>query len=228
MIPGEPTESNAPSRVTQTLAVSDLRFRYARGGPELFGGMNHEFAPGRTTAITGESGRGKSTLLYVLGLMLTPETGHVRLGEERASHLPDRQRSHLRAARIGFVFQDSELDATRPILASVIEPGLYAGGTRGQLEARARTLLRTFGLHERANHRPGQISGGQAQRVALCRALVNDADIVLADEPTGNLDPANSELVISALRGAAAQGHTVVIATHDPAVVAAADEVLRL
>lgn len=223
IVAGEPN-----SQESAVLAVKDLRFRYRRGQQELFDGLTHRFTPARVTVITGPSGRGKSTLLYVLGLMLTPSTGHVSLGSVHVSALPDRGRSRVRATRVGFVFQDSELDPVRPILASVIEPGLYAGGTPAQLEPRARSLLAQFGLAERADHRPGQISGGQAQRVAVCRALINQPDIVLADEPTGNLDPANAELVIDALRATSRQGHTVVVATHDPTVVASADEVVSL
>ena len=178
--------------------------------------------------IMGPTGRGKSTLLYVLGLMLTPTSGVVRLGDVDASTRPDRERSRLRATSVGFVFQDSELDPSRPILDSVVEPGLYAGLERQTLEDRARALLERFGLAHRADHRPGQVSGGQAQRVAVCRALVNVPVVVLADEPTGNLDPDNAGLVMDALADAAAEGRTVVVATHDPAVVARADEVVRL
>lgn len=210
------------------LVVDELRFRYRTGKDELFDGLTHSFTPGRVTALTGPSGRGKSTLLYVLGLMLTPSSGVVRIGEVDASALRDRARSALRASRIGFVFQDSELDPARTIVDSVVEPGLYAGGDLTMLRQRAGQLLERFGLGERAGHRPGQISGGQAQRVAVCRALVNTPDIVLADEPTGNLDPDNSTLVIDALSDAARDGRTVVIATHDPTVVARADEVVRL
>lgn len=210
------------------LAIDGLRFRYGRRGQELFEGLEHTFTPARVTAITGPSGRGKSTLLYVLGLMLSPSQGAVLIGSTRASDLPNRARSRLRADRIGFVFQDSELDPSRPILASVIEPGLYAGHSHAELEARARDLLSHFGLAERADHRPGQVSGGQAQRVAVCRALINTPSIVLADEPTGNLDPDNARLVIDALVDASRQGRTVVIATHDPTVVARADEVVAL
>ena len=142
--------------------------------------------------------------------------------------LPDRRRARLRATSVGFVFQDAELDPSRPILDSVVEPGLYAGLPRRELEGRARILLERFGLGHRAEHRPGQVSGGQAQRVAVCRALVNTPAVVLADEPTGNLDPDNASLVLDALAEAAGEGRTVVVATHDPAVVARADEVVRL
>ncbi|WP_241246557.1 ABC transporter ATP-binding protein [Micrococcus sp. KRD070] len=198
------------------------------GEAQVLDGLTHAFTPGAVTALTGPSGRGKSTLLYVLGLMLTPTSGVVRLGDVDASTRPDRERSRLRAASVGFVFQDSELDPSRPILDSVVEPGLYAGLERQTLEDRARALLERFGLAHRADHRPGQVSGGQAQRVAVCRALVNAPVVVLADEPTGNLDPDNAGLVMDALADAAAEGRTVVVATHDPAVVARADEVVRL
>ncbi len=210
------------------LSVYDLRFRYRGGAEDLFGGLSQTFSIGQLTAVTGPSGRGKSTLLYVLGLMLTPSSGVVRIGRTDASTLPDRARAALRASRLGFVFQDSELDPARTIVDSVVEPGLYAGEQLDVLRARARELLHQFGLGHRADHRPGQISGGQAQRVAVCRALANSPDIILADEPTGNLDPDNASLVIEALRAAAAEGRTVVVATHDPTVVARADVVVEL
>lgn len=194
----------------------------------MLNGLHHEFTPGAMTALTGPSGRGKSTLLYILGLMLTPSSGQVQVGEVLSSTLSDRQRSVMRASRIGFVFQDAELDPARRILDSVVEPGLYAAKGPTSLRATGLALLAKFGLAERAEHRPGQISGGQAQRVAVCRALINDPLIVLADEPTGNLDPDNAAQVVDALADAAQGGCTVVIATHDPAVVARTDEVIRL
>lgn len=226
---GDPADSHPVASADDgVLAVENLHFRYRRGNDDMFDGLTHVFAPGRVTAVTGPSGRGKSTLLYLVGLLLTPTGGAVRIGETAVSTLPDRARSRLRARRFGFVFQDGELDPSRPVVDSVIEPGLYAGGSPDLLRRRAFELLDTFGLADRARHRPGQISGGQAQRVALCRALINRPDVVLADEPTGNLDPANATLVIDALRGASRQGCTVVVATHDPSVVARADEVVRL
>ncbi|RRD45663.1 ABC transporter ATP-binding protein [Tessaracoccus sp. OH4464_COT-324] len=209
------------------LAVEGLRFAYRKGGSELFGGLNHQFRAGGVTALTGPSGRGKSTLLYLLGLLLTPAAGVVRLGGDDVSRLPDRHRSRIRAREIGFVFQDSELDPTRPVIDSVLEPSVYAGSNPAEARDRGYELLERFGLGERSDHRPGQISGGQAQRVAICRALINNPAILLADEPTGNLDPATGERVLAAL-AEVAEKHTVIIATHDPAVVAAADEVVRL
>ena len=210
------------------LSVNNLRFRYRRGAEELFDGFTHTFRPGIITALTGASGRGKSTLLYVLGLLLTPSSGQVMVDGKPASTMPDQARSQLRAAHFGFVFQDSELDPSRTILDSVVEPGLYAGGSRAAIGQRATTLLEQFGLAERAHHRPGQISGGQAQRVALARALVGSPGIILADEPTGNLDPDTAEKVLAALERAACESRVVVIATHDPMVTQRAKEVLQL
>ncbi|MCT1458721.1 ABC transporter ATP-binding protein [Aestuariimicrobium sp. p3-SID1156] len=211
-----------------TLAVDSLRFRYGKG-EELFDGLTHAFTPGAVTALTGPSGRGKSTLLYVLGLLLTPSSGSVLIDGREASRLRDGARSGLRASTIGFVFQDSELDPHRTVIDSVLEPALYAGHRKRAMVGRARELLTEFGLEHRADHRPGQVSGGQAQRLAICRALLNDPPIVLADEPTGNLDRGNAELVLDALCGAArARDHTVVIATHDPYVLTRVDEVVEL
>jgi len=194
----------------------------------LFDGLTHGFAPGVVSVVTGRSGRGKSTLLYLLGLMLTPTAGQILVDGRGVSGLSDATRSRLRACRIGFVFQDSELDPSRRIVDSVTEPGLYAGKTLAQLRPRAYGLLEQFELAQRADHRPGQVSGGQAQRVAVCRALINQPDIVLADEPTGNLDRDNAGLVLDALAAAAGQGCTVVIASHDPFVIEHAGQVVAL
>ena len=182
------------------------------------------------TALPGPSGRGKSTLLYVLGRMLTPSLGHVELEGVNVSALADRDRSWVRATRIGFVFQDSALDPTMPMIESVMEPALYAGWRSRVARTSALVLLERLGLADRAHHRPGEISGGQAQRAAVCRALVTDPAVVLADEPTGNLDRDNAQVVLDALAASArlGGGRSVVVATHDPYVIDFADEVLRL
>ncbi len=210
------------------LTAEGLSFSYPRADDQVLSGLNHEFAPGTLTALTGPSGRGKSTLLYLLGLLLMPSSGSVLVDGQPASRLPDIKRARLRAQHFGFVFQDAELDPSRTVLDAVCEPALYAGLTRRGAVPRARALLERFGVGERADHRPGEISGGQGQRVAIARALVNDPAIVLADEPTGNLDSASGATVIEALRGLAREGRTVVIATHDDQVVAACDHVVRL
>lgn len=212
-----------------TLAVQDLRFRYNAAGDELFDGLSHSFSPGAVTALTGQSGRGKSTLLYILGLMLSPTSGSVLVEGTHAHNLPDTQRAALRATRFGFVFQDAVLDASRPIVDSVAEPALYAGWSRKAALARATELLDLVHVGIRASHKPGQISGGQAQRAAVARALMNDPHIILADEPTGNLDHDNADAILRHFRSAAhGENRTVIIATHDPHVLEFADEVVHL
>lgn len=210
------------------LAIEDLRFAYKSGGEEMFGGLSWGFEPGSVTALTGPSGRGKSTLLFLIGLLLSPTSGRVLLNGEAVSQAPDAQRAAIRAGRVGFMFQDAQLDPTRRVIDAVMEPGLYAGHAHAELVDRARSLLDRFGLADRADHRPGQVSGGQAQRVALCRALVNSPEILLADEPTGNLDRDNAELVLDTLIQTARSGNTVVIATHDPFVLDRVDERVTL
>ncbi|GAB3756074.1 ABC transporter ATP-binding protein [Zhihengliuella somnathii] len=210
------------------IAIDQLTFSY-RTGEELFDGLSHNFTPGRVTALVGPSGRGKSTLLYVLGLLLTPRSGAVQLRGQNAAVLPDRERARLRAAHFGFVFQDAVLDPQRPVLDSVIEPALYAGRTLREARGSARILMEQLGVDHRAHHKPGQVSGGQAQRIAVCRALVNNPSVILADEPTGNLDRESAASVLTALRTAAeTDSRTVVIATHDPFVMEYSDEVLSL
>ena len=209
------------------LAIEGLSFGYRVDEPIIVD-LDHRFAAGAVTAVTGPSGRGKSTLLYLLGLLLAPDTGVVRMGEVAASRLPDAARSHLRAGRIGFVFQDAVLDPSRTVLDNVVEGAIYADTPRRVAVARARSLMERFGVDLRETHRPGEVSGGQAQRIALCRALLNEPRVILADEPTGNLDAAAAGVVMGALAEEAAGGATVVVASHDRSMIDAADEELSL
>jgi lipoprotein-releasing system ATP-binding protein len=211
------------------VSLEGLSFGYHRGEP-IIDGLDHAFVPGGVSGVTGASGRGKSTLLYLIGLLLTPWSGRIGIGEvEQASTLGDFDRSRLRAERIGFVFQDALLDPSRTVLDNVVEGAIYAGLPRSVARLRGAELLERFGVVLRANHRPGEVSGGQAQRVALCRAMLNRPRLILADEPTGNLDAASAEVVIAALAAAAhTDGATVIIASHDQRVVATCDAVLEL
>lgn len=205
----------------------DVTFEYVPGKPVLED-WSAQFFAGEMVALTGPSGRGKSTLLYLLGLMLHPRTGDIIVGGHTAAQLGDSARARLRANHYGFVFQDAALDATRTVLDNVTETSLYRRSPRKQAIPRARALLRHFGVDVPAERKPGQVSGGQAQRIALCRALLNEPRVLLADEPTGNLDPATTETVVHALRDHASTGATVIIVTHSPDVAAACDREIRL
>ncbi len=210
------------------VVIEGLSFGYRRSEPILVD-LSFEFPTGTVTAVTGPSGKGKSTLLYLVGLLLSPWEGSIRIDEVETVGMPDRARSRLRGERIGFVFQDAALDATRTVVDNVVEGSVYTGMSRRAAVRRARELMDRFGVGLRADHRPGEVSGGQAQRVALCRALLVDPDVILADEPTGNLDVGTAQVVIDALREAAhSEAKTVIVATHDPDVMAACDRVWEL
>lgn len=209
------------------ITVRNISFGYRRSEP-ILEGFNLDLPPGQVTAVAGVSGRGKSTLLYLLGLLLQPWSGTIEIDGLDVAGLSDARRSAIRATRFGFVFQDAALDSTRTVLDNIVEPALYSGLNSDIARERAAKLVRRFGVDLRLTHRPGEVSGGQAQRVALCRALVNEPPILLADEPTGNLDPASAAIVLDAFGDYAATGATVVVATHDPKVIERADHVLSL
>ncbi|WP_232548055.1 ABC transporter ATP-binding protein [Propioniciclava soli] len=213
--------------LTQGLVARDLCFSYD-GRRTTIVDWSAVLAPGQVTAITGASGSGKSTLLYLLGLMLTPGSGSVLIDGERVDTLGDTQRAALRSELFGFVFQDAALDATRTVADNVTEPVLYRRGDRKAASGRVPALLAAFGVDVPVDRRPGQVSGGQAQRIALCRALIGEPSIVLADEPTGNLDPESSAVVLGALRQHARDGGVVAIVTHSDAVAASCDQEIRL
>lgn len=209
------------------LEARDVSFGYTKR-QTLLTGWSAEFPAAKMTAITGPSGRGKSTLLYLLGLMLAPASGSVYVDGADTSILTDADKARLRATAFGFVFQDSALDQTRTVLDNVTEVALYRGENRARLREQATGLLARFGVDVPADRKPSQVSGGQAQRIALCRALLTKPQILLADEPTGNLDPVSAEVVTGALRDAADNGATVVIVTHSSDVAAACDTEIAL
>ncbi|QHC56881.1 ATP-binding cassette domain-containing protein [Rathayibacter tanaceti] len=186
------------------------------------------FHAGEITALTGPSGSGKSTLLYIAGLLLSPTSGHVLVDGLQLDSLSDRRKAWSRAHRYGFVFQDAALDSSRTVLDNIIESALYRGDNQRDSISRALFLIEWLGVDVDPLRRPGEISGGQAQRISLCRALLGSPDIVVADEPTGNLDVESSKKVMGALRFAADQGAAVVVATHDLQFAAASDKVYRL
>lgn len=210
------------------IQVERLEHRYRADGSLVVREISHIFEPGTLTGVSGPSGSGKSTLLYLLALMLTPSAGVIRWDDQDVHALADAERSHLRARHVGFVFQDAVLDLSRTALDNVVEAGWLAGLRREESERRAGELLERFGVGARSSYRPGEVSGGQAQRVALCRALVKEPDIVFADEPTGNLDSDSAAVVWGALADAADDGAIVIVATHDSERVGAMPNHLRL
>jgi len=210
-----------------TLIAEDVSFSYPKG-IQVINNWSSTFRAGEITALTGPSGSGKSTLLYLLGLMHRQSSGEIIVSGEPTSQMPDYQRAYLRAHKFGFVFQDAALDPTRTVLDNVIETALYRSQSRQEAITRAEELMEEFGVELRSNHRPGQVSGGQAQRIALCRALLGNPAYLLADEPTGNLDPHTRDVVVAAFRRRASLGTCVIIATHDISVVAECDTEIAL
>ena len=185
-------------------------------------------AEGEFAAIVGPSGSGKSTLLAIAGTLERPTHGSVEVAGRAAERMSDRALSALRATSIGFVFQQFHLVPALSAVDNVACGLLYRGLSAAQRRRSAEAALQLVGLSERASHRPGELSGGECQRVAIARALVGDPAIILADEPTGNLDSATGADVVELLAGLNRTGVTIVLVTHNPELAAAAGRVIRL
>ncbi|MFH1704817.1 MAG: ABC transporter ATP-binding protein [Patescibacteria group bacterium] len=184
---------------------------------------------GEFVAIMGPSGSGKSTLMHIMGALDKPTSGSYFLDGEDVASLPADALARIRKAKIGFVFQAFHLLPRATVLRNVMLPLIYAGMKRAEREERAKTALRNAGLDEsHDNHLSNQLSGGQMQRVAIARSLVNDPAILLADEPTGNLDSATGDLVLGTFQQLNRQGRTVVIITHEPYVAEHAKRILMI
>ncbi len=209
------------------IEAAGLTYGYRRGDPVLRD-WGASIGDGEAVAIVGASGSGKSTLLYLLGTLIQPWNGSLVIDGVDITRLGDRGRSDIRAASIGFVFQDALLDARRSVLDNIVEGAVYQGADRRTAVRDAAALMARFGVDVEPGRRAADLSGGQAQRVGLCRALLGRPSIVLADEPTGNLDRANGEVVEDALLDAAAAGAVVVIATHDQRLAARCSRSIRL
>ena len=191
-------------------------------------GVSLKIARGEFVAVIGPSGSGKSTLLHLIGGMLSPTQGAVRVANESLYDLTSDERSALRKNKIGFVFQTFNLVPYLTALENVQVPLVLAGlGEEGQ-RRRAETLLGRVGLSDRLDHKPGELSVGEQQRVALARMLANDPALILADEPTGNLDPETADSIVDFLNQLNGEGRTIVMVTHDPRVAGRAKRVLRL
>jgi ABC-type lipoprotein export system ATPase subunit len=210
------------------VAAHELRRTF--GGRDVVAGVSFAIEAGETVALVGPSGCGKTSLLQMIGLLDRPDGGRVELGGVDAWRQRDAIRAELRLGSIGFVFQHSNLVEHLTARENIAVPAWRAGGARGPALARADELLERVGLAGRANARAAELSIGEAQRVAVARALVNRPRLVLADEPTGSLDAANAATVVDLLVGAARDGNgaATLVVTHDPEVAARAGRTLRM
>ncbi len=213
-------------------SVHELTKTYRKPGSDVnvqaLRGVDLEFTEGESVAICGPSGSGKSTLMNVIGCLDRPTSGQYLLGGTDVSQMPDDELSDIRGRRIGFVFQSFNLIAQLSILENLEVPLFYQGVEPHVRRDRARLLIDMVGLGERGHHRPNELSGGQQQRAAIARALINDPLILLADEPTGNLDTATGEMILQIFDRLHDEGKTVVMITHEPSVAARCDRKITL
>jgi putative ABC transport system ATP-binding protein len=224
-VPGDPV-SDPPA-----LETRDLSQVYGEGETAVraLDGVSLEIGRGEMVAIMGPSGSGKSTLLHLLGALDTPSSGEILLAGQRYDGLGDGELTRLRRDRIGFVFQFFNLLPSLTAVENVLLPELIAGRRDDATRERARAVLERVGLGARADHLPSELSGGEQQRVSIARALVGKPEIVLADEPTGNLDSRSSGEVLTLLRELnESEGQTLVIVSHDPVAASTAARVIFL
>ncbi|NEX47706.1 ABC transporter ATP-binding protein [Pseudotabrizicola algicola] len=214
------------------LDLAGIEKTYNRGKPSevmVLRGATLSVKPGEVVALVAPSGAGKSTLLHVAGLLDTPDAGQVRLNGREMNGLADKVRTKVRRADVGFIYQFHHLLPEFSALENIVIPQLANGVDEAQARARAMDLLARVGVAARADHRPAALSGGEQQRVAFCRAMANAPRLLLADEPTGNLDPGTSDQVFGALMDLVrATGLAALIATHNMELAARMDRIVRL
>ena len=217
-----PTTRTIDAPPALAISAHDLRMHY--GQTEALRGIDLDVTRGEVLAVMGPSGSGKSTLLHCLAGVIVPDHGSVRIDDVEISRLPEGARAKLRLSRLGFVFQFGQLLPELNVLDNVSIPLLLSGVRRNDAQEQAREQILQFGLDGTLDKLPAELSGGQAQRVAMARALVTKPEILFADEPTGSLDSLASEVVLNAMLDLVRQrGTTVVIITHDPRTAAYAD-----
>lgn len=215
---------------TPILKMDKLCKNYHLGSVELrvLREIDLTITSGEYVAIMGPSGSGKSTLLNMIGCLDRPTSGDYQLGGQSVSELNDDQLSMIRGMRIGFIFQSFNLISQLNVIENIQVPMYYQGFTEQESAERARELAEMVGLGHRVDHRPSELSGGQQQRVAIARSLANDPLIVLADEPTGNLDSTSGSEILDILSRLHEQGKTLIAVTHDEGIAAGAERVIRL
>ena len=218
--------------MSDTLRLKGITKGYNQGKPNavtVLQGADLSVAPGEVVALVAPSGAGKSTLLHIAGLLDTADAGEVSINGTPMTNLPDRKRTAVRRADVGFIYQFHHLLPEFTALENIVLPQLANGFDAATAESRALDLLARVDVAKRADHRPAALSGGEQQRVAFCRALANRPSLLLADEPTGNLDPATSDVVFGALMSLVRDtGLAAVIATHNLDLAARMDRQVRL
>jgi len=225
-----------PPESPTAIDVAGLHKSYRLGKVQLrvLRGVSFQVRKGEFVAVVGASGSGKSTLLHLIGLLDKPDKGEILLQGADAAQLPDRWRNHFRCSKIGFVFQFYHLLPELNVLENALLPAkvkcpvLRWPGRRRARQEQAAEILRQLGLQDRLRHRPKELSGGERQRVAIARALMNGPEILLADEPTGNLDSKTGKTILNVLKDFNRRGQTILMVTHDSAIAGAADRVLHL
>jgi putative ABC transport system ATP-binding protein len=210
--------------------LANLQRRYLMGGGfiDALRAVDLEVYSNEYLAIMGQSGSGKSTLMNILGCLDRPTAGEYKLNGQRVSQMNDKELARIRNHEIGFVFQTFNLLPRMTALANVEVPLIYSGMKRKQRDAQATEALQRVGLGDRMMHRPSELSGGQRQRVAIARALVTNPSIVLADEPTGNLDSTTGEEIMQLFDELHSDGNTLIVVTHESHIAAHAGRIVRL
>ncbi len=226
-----PPGDSQPAPATMALSLKNVIRRFHQGETTLdvLRGVNLDVPAGQVRALVGPSGAGKSTLLQIAGLLEQPDSGDVILAGENCARLSDKTRTRMRREKLGFVYQFHHLLPEFNALENVVLPQMLAGKSKGEAEERAQKLLSALGVGERVKHRPARLSGGEQQRVAIARAMANGPAVMLADEPTGNLDEGTADIVFNTLmRTIRDEGSALLVATHNLELARRTDGIARL
>jgi len=219
----------ATERGSAAVSLSGVRKTYQLGEPvHALDGVSLEIPTGSYTAVMGPSGSGKSTLMNLVGCLDTPTAGTITIDDQDVTAVSDRERTRIRGEDIGFVFQTFNLMPRLTARENVALPMVFRGVGRSERQQRAAAVLDSVGLGDRLDHRPNELSGGQRQRVAIARALVNDPALLLADEPTGNLDTETGEQIMGLFEDLYEQGNTILMVTHERPIAEHAERIVHL